>query len=223
MIITAISTKGGVGKTTTLMCLATLLQEKIQASNPLIIDTDPNQSAMIWDRDGGLPFTVSDSEDVLRVILTGSEQINHINTLHKFILIDSSARPSDEDIGILAKKSDLIIIPTLPDALSIKSAVNVAAKMGDRPYRILVNATLPNSTPSRKSEGDEIVTQLVGAGFPTFSRSIRRYKAYQHAINTGKTIKQAKGSSPAWQDWLALWDEIEPLISWCAIITQKLN
>lgn len=55
MIVTLVSLKGGVGKTTSAIHIAAYLQDK---GSTLLIDADKNRSALVWDRESQLPFKV---------------------------------------------------------------------------------------------------------------------------------------------------------------------
>jgi chromosome partitioning protein len=112
MIVTVASFKGGVGKTTTAVHLACYMQQK---ASTLLIDGDENRSATGWNERGEkqgspLPFKVVDELQGVRY----ARQFEHI-------IIDTQARPSKDDLKLLAGGCDLLVLPTTPDSLSLEA------------------------------------------------------------------------------------------------------
>ena len=189
MIITVASFKGGVGKTTTAVHLATFLNEQAPA---LLIDGDPNRSATGWSKRGSLPFKLVDERQAARYAKDFAN-----------IVIDTQARPSRDDLEALVGGCDLLIIPTTPDALSLDAltlTVDVLKELGTDRYRVLLTMVPPK--PSR--DGDEARAMLEEAGLPLFTGSIRRLSAFQKAALLGVSVLSVKGdprAAAAWEDY----------------------
>ena len=173
MIITIASFKGGVAKTTTAVHLAAYLQDR---SPTLLIDGDPNRSATGWSRRGQLPFKVVDERQAAKY----ARDFEHC-------VIDTEARPEEEDLRALADGCDLLIIPTTPDALALDAlmlTVKALDGLSASGYRILLSIIPPR--PNR--DGDEARSTLIEAGLPLLSRGVRRLVAFQKAALAGVPV-----------------------------------
>lgn len=195
MIITVASFKGGVGKTTTAVHLATYFSK---LASTLLIDGDPNRSASGWAKRGQLPFTVIDERQAAKY----ARQYEHI-------VIDTQARPDMEDLEALVEGCDLLIIPCTPDALALDAmmlTVKSLKQLGSESYKILLTIIPPK--PSR--DGEEARVILTEAGLPLFKRGIRRYVAFQKAALAGIPVFETndKQGKIAWTDYQAVGKEI---------------
>jgi chromosome partitioning protein len=197
MIITIASFKGGVAKTTTAVHLAAYLQDR---SPTLLIDGDPNRSATGWSRRGQLPFKVVDERQAAKY----ARDFEHC-------VIDTEARPEEEDLRALADGCDLLIIPTTPDALAL-DALMLTVKVLDRlratGYRILLSIIPPR--PSR--DGDEARSTLSEAGLPLLTQGVRRLVAFQKAALAGVPVYAVDDprANLGWEDYQQVGKEILP-------------
>jgi chromosome partitioning protein len=178
MIITVASFKGGVGKTTTAVHLAAYLKD---FGSVILIDGDPNRSATGWAKRGNLPFEVVDERQA---------PYRLVNNKPDHIVIDTQARPSEEDLQNLVR-GDLLILPTTPDALALDAlfqTVMVLKKLDVSKFRILLTIVppLPRKTGERAKEA------LAEQGLPLFKHWIRRFACYETAALEGCPVFAVK-------------------------------
>lgn len=195
MIITIASFKGGVGKTTTAVHLAAYLSKKAKT---VLIDGDPNRSATGWAKRGELPFTVIDER-------AAAKQSRH----YQHILIDTQARPEQEDLEALIESCDVLIIPSTPDALSLDAmmqTVVILKQLGSDRFKVLLTIVPPKPSTDAK-QAREILTE---AGLPLFKGQIRRLVAFQKAALVGAPVYAVNDprAIQGWKDYQVIGREL---------------
>lgn len=191
-IITVTGYKGGVGKSTTAIHLATYFSER---GKTVLVDGDPNRTALGWADRGSLPFTVADERRAMKMI-SGAE----------YVVIDTPARPNSDDLKELAKGCELLVLPTAPDVLSLQPMLETARDLGEAKYRALLTIVPPY--PNR--EGEVMRKDLLEGGIPVFQAMIRRTVGFQKAALAGVPIRNLDDARlrVAWNDYIALGNEI---------------
>lgn len=199
MIITIVSFKGGVGKTTTAMHLAAYLQTQ---GKTVLLDGDLNRSATAWrERSGNaLPFDIVD------------EQLSFTASDYKHFVIDTAARPAPNVLKGLADKVDVIVIPTTTDGLSLDAlskTVEALREVDATKFRVLLTMVPPK--PAR--DGELARAAFEQAGLPMFASNIRNLKAFKTAGTQGILVSDVKDprASLGWDDYAAVGAELKKL------------
>lgn len=196
MIITLAGFKGGVGKTTSAIHFAAYLN---QTAPTMLVDGDPNRSAMTWARHGKLPFRVVEERAAARY----AREYEHI-------VFDLKARPDEEDLKALVEGCDLLIIPSKPDSLSIDAlllTINMLKTIGAEQYRVLLTIAPPKPS----SDAERAHEALKQANYPIFNSIIRRTKAFEDAAAQGIPINLVTGNplaKEAWNDYVSAAKEL---------------
>jgi chromosome partitioning protein len=193
MYITVASYKGGVGKTTTAVHLAEYLQT---LAPTLLIDGDPNRSSTKWAKRGGFPFEVVPVE-------AGAYKAR--NFTH--VVIDTEARPGSADFEALATGCDLLVIPTVPATLEtdvLVETLKAAKELAPGKHRVLM-VKVP---PAPETDGDQLREALVSQSIPIFAGQVPRLKVFEHAANSGTSVRGQPRAERAWAAYEAIGREI---------------
>lgn len=189
-IITVTGYKGGVAKSTTAIHLAAFFHDY---GTTLLVDGDPNRTALSRAKKGKLPFEVADQLYAMKLVSSSD-----------YVIIDTPARPASDDLQDLAKGCDLMILPTTPDVDSLEPMLQTAKDIGDAQYRVLLTIVPPY--PSK--EGETMRQDLVRAGMPVFKQMIRRTSGFQKAAYAGVCINDIPRMKAAWNDYKTVGKEI---------------
>ena len=197
-IYTVCSYKGGVAKTTTAIHLAAYLNT---LGRTLLIDGDPNRSALEWSQGGALPFDVADAN------------ADTADTAgYDFAVVDTAARPTRAEIADLVIAGAVFVVPTSPEVMSMNSAGMVAAAL-TRANAASVAVLLTIVPPKPSHEGAGGRAYLVNVlRLPVMRAEIPRLGAYTKASAESLTVDRVNDKQAA-RAWAAYVDFGKELIN----------
>ena len=195
LLITVAGFKGGIGKTTTAVHLACYFS---QLGQTLLVDGDPNRSATGWSKrgDANFPFKVV---DLMQAALYSPK--------YEHIVIDTAARPDQDELQALADGCNLLVLPTSPDALAIDAllqTLDLLMSLENDRYRILL--TMGHPKPVKMAQQ----ARAALSELPLFDTEIRRLIAYEKASLMGVPVYQVKDrmAKIAWSNYEQVGKEI---------------
>jgi chromosome partitioning protein len=195
------SSKGGAGKSTSAVLLATELASR--SASVTIIDADPNQPVSRWSRKPGRPDKLTVISDVTEeTLLDAIDDAAHKAT---FVIVDLEGTASLM-VAQAVSRSDLVIIPTKGSELDAIEAIKVIKFIGRQekafnkkiPFAVLFTQTNPAVRPrTLKSLEQDMLAQ----GIPLFGTALHERDAFRAIFSFGGMLSDldpsAVGNVPA--------------------------
>lgn len=183
-VIAVSNPKGGAGKSTTTLLLATYLAQR--GASVCVLDADPNQPIMDWKSQG--------RSDTKMEVVGGVKESNLMEVLdgqkQQFIFIDLEGTAS-----VLVSRSialaDFVIIPVQASAVDVRQASKAIRAVRDEervaqrsnserriPYKVLMTRTPAPGAPI-SSVQQQLEAEIASAGIPRFKTSLAERLAFK--------------------------------------------
>ncbi|MBO9726091.1 MAG: ParA family protein [Novosphingobium sp.] len=183
-----VSPKGGVGKTTAALLLAS---ELARAAPVTVVDADPNHPIAAWSKGTALPANLT--------ILANVDEDNVIDRIEEaaaqtpFVVVDLEGTAA-KIVLLAVSQADLVIIPmqgSQLDAEQASRAIRVLKqheKMTGRavPYGVLLTRTSPII---RTRTMGHIQGGLIDAGVPVFDTQLNEREAFRAVFSFQQTLE----------------------------------
>jgi chromosome partitioning protein len=196
-IIAMSKPKGGAGKSTTALLLATYLAER--GAKVCVLDADPNQPILDWKENGNTAST-------LEVIggIKESNLMEHVERLdHQFVIIDLEGTASLLVSRAIAL-SDFVIVPLQASAVDVRQAGKAIRTIRDEekvvqrydanrriPYKVLLTRTPAPGAPV-SSVQRQLEAEITAANIPRFRTTIADRLAYKADFVERLTLTELK-------------------------------
>jgi chromosome partitioning protein len=200
-VIAIISQKGGVGKSTLAVHLAT--EASAQGERVLLLDLDPQGSTMEWaSRRGDLPPDVSGANPAS----IGKEIERAKGEGYDAVIIDTAPH-ADHAALQAARAADIVAIPCRPSTFDIAaiSATLDLCKLANKQAVVVINAAPIRSRVT--TEAEEAIAEKGGKVSPVI---IRQRVAFQHCMITGQTAAEFEPDGAAAREITRLLANLKP-------------
>ena len=189
------SPKGGAGKSTSAVLLATQLAAS--GASVTIIDADPNKPVSRWGRLPGKPELLTIIDDVTEKTIIGV--IEDEAAKSAFLIVDLEGTAS-RMIPYAMSRADLVIIPTRGSVLDAVEAVSAIreVKQQEEAFRIKIpSAVLFTCTSAaiRPRTLSSIEAEFAQNGVPVFRTRLHDREAYRALFSFGGTLNDLDGSN----------------------------
>ncbi len=208
MIISLLNQKGGVGKTTLAVHLATALAQR--GRRVLMVDADPQGSALDW-------AASREVESAFPVIglpkATLHKELPKLAADYDVLVIDGAPRVYDVARSAIMA-SDLVLIPVQPSPYDVWAAKEIVDLVTDvKPFKenlksvFVINRKIVNT-----AIGRDVNEALSEYELPVLRSQVCQRVSFAESAGQGRTVMEIEPGSLASQEIEALTDEITEMI-----------
>lgn len=209
MIISLLNQKGGVGKTTLAVHLATALAR--QGKRVLMVDADPQGSALDW--------SASRTEKAQFPVVglpkkTLHRELPTIAADYDFVVIVGAPREYDVARSAIMA-SDLVLIPVQPSPYDVWAAKEIVDLLSEVSVfkENLKNGFVINRKIVNTAIGRDVNEALSEYQIPVLKAQVCQRVSFAESAASGQTVLETEPNGIASQEISALTDEVMELIS----------
>lgn len=195
-IVAIVSQKGGAGKTTLAVHLATAAAAAKHST--AIIDLDPQGTATSWGdrRKADSPEVVSGQAIRLPALLKAAEQNGA-----EFLVLDTAPN-ADQTASLACRAADVVLIPCRPSTFDLEAIETtlLLAKAASKPAYVVLNAV-----PPRSGIGKEASEGLAARGAQVAPFHLTHRAAFTHGVIDGRTASEFEPTGKAAEEIAALY------------------
>lgn len=188
-VVAVVSEKGGTGKTTVSLTLATAAA--LNGRKAAVLDVDPQATASKWTdrRDAEMPW----------VVPTHAARLSHAIEQARqqgvdFVVIDTPPH-SNADAAQAARCADLVVVPVEPHIFALETVPKLADLLklsGSAPALFVINKATVQGT-----EGRDAGNHIRDQGFTVCPVTLHLRAAHRHAGNIGQTAVEYEPAGKA--------------------------
>ena len=202
-VVTVAQQKGGAGKTTLVIQLATAFSA--MGHKVALVDIDPQGSLTGWMR---VREHRQRAAPELRFSMVGGwrlgVELDRLRREAELIVVDTPPH-TETDAKTAIRNADLVLVPCQPSALDIwasKATMDQAAKERRRAAMVL------NRVPPRGRSVEEARTAIVDLGAEALEHELGNRQAFVASVAQGLGVLESDPRSPAAEEVRALADDV---------------